>query len=122
MVKYILLVLFIILGFGFNFTMYNINEEMLIFISLTLFFIILFRMLRKSVALFFYAEAKSIYLNYYYLFVLNINLIKRVRTMFLFLTEKVAYSFVSEFLITMVKIYNDFLLYEKFKYVYSFNF
>jgi hypothetical protein len=81
---YLLFVIVGVIGSGLNTSLYVINEEFIIFFSLTLFFIILFKFLKKGVNLFFYQEARGIYLIYYYLFEINVKLLLRLEHYFFF--------------------------------------
>lgn len=90
-----------------------VNEELIMCFSLILFFTIFFNTTRKLFLGFFYTEIKLMYLVYYFLFVLNIKLIQNVKVLFLFLAKKINYSFLSEFIYSLNRI---FFINEQFKY------
>ncbi len=52
----------------FDFNLFFFNEEFLIFISLSVFFIILISSFKEVTVLFFFSEIKSIYLYFLFLF------------------------------------------------------
>lgn len=58
----------LLIGTLFDFNLFFFNEECLIFISLSTFFLILISSFRKATVLFFFSEIKSIYLYFLFLF------------------------------------------------------
>lgn len=110
---YLLCLVSLVLLVSLNLKYIFVNEELIMCFSLILFFTVFFNATRKLFLGFFYTEIKSMYLVYYFLFLLNIKLIKNVKILFLFLANKINYSFLSEFIYSLNRI---FFINEQFKY------
>jgi len=114
-------ILVIILFIG-NLRYLYVNEEYMIFFSLLNFFIIFFHYTRKGILVYFYKEFKSMFLRFLFLLNINTELIFHIEANLLVIEHQNDVIYIGEFLIVLMRIILELWRFQKFMFLYTFNF